>query len=135
MNFDWLELLDKLFEIAIFPLLAAATMYLVALIKVKKQEVLETTKNDTAKKYIELLDKTITECVLATNQTYVEALKKQGMFDAEAQKQAFQQTYEAVMAILTKDAEVYLAESIKDLNAYITTKIEAQVVTAKQQSV
>lgn len=133
MQFDWLELLAKLFEIAIFPLLAAATMYLVALIKAKKQELLSKTKNETTKKYIEMLDKTIVDCVLATNQTYVEALKKQGAFDAEAQKQAFTLTYEAVMAILTEDAQEYLSEAINDLNAYITTKIESGVVAAKQQ--
>ena len=79
-----------------------------------------------------MLDKTITECVLATNQTYVEALKKQGAFDIEAQKEAFKLTYEAVMAILTEDAQEYLGEAINDLNAYITTKIESQVVVSKQ---
>lgn len=132
MQLDWLDILYKVFEVAIIPILAAAAVYLVVLIKAKKAELLENTKNETAKKYIEMLDKTITECVLATNQTYVEALKKQGKFDLEAQKQAFQLTYEAVMGILTDDATEYLNEVIKDLNAYITNKIEAQVVIAKQ---
>ncbi len=135
MQLDWLDILYKVFEVAIIPILAAATMYLVTLIKAKKQELLEKTKNETTKKYIEMLDKTITDCVIATNQTYVEALKKQGSFDVEAQKKAFQLTYDAVMAILTDDANEYLTEAIKDLNAYITTKIESQVVVVKQQPV
>lgn len=133
MQLDWLEILYKVFEVAIIPILGAATLYLVTLIHAKKQELLEKAKNDTTKKYIELLDKTITDCVIATNQTYVDALKKAGSFDAEAQKQAFQLTYDAVMAILTDDAQVYLNEAIKDLNSYISTRIEAQVVVAKQQ--
>ena len=132
MNLNWLEIIYKVFEVAIIPILAAATMYLVALIKTKKNEILATTKNETTKKYIEMLDKTITECVLATNQTYVGTLKAEGKFDLEAQKHAFQLTYDAVLAILTDDAKEYLDEAIKDLNAYITNKIEAQVVTAKQ---
>ena len=133
MQLDWLDILYQVFEVAIIPILGAATIYLVTLIHAKKQELVEKAKNDTTKKYIELLDKTITDCVIATNQTYVDALKKAGSFDAEAQQQAFQLTYNAVMAILTDDAQEYLNEAIKDLNAYISTKIESQVVVVKQQ--
>ena len=133
MQLDWLDILFKVFEVAIIPILGAATLYLVTLIHAKKQELVEKTKNETTKKYIEMLDNTIVECVMATNQTYVDTLKAQGSFDLEAQKKAFQLTYDAVMAILTDDAQEYLSEAIKDLNAYITTKIEAAVVVAKQQ--
>ena len=131
MNLDWLDILYKVFEVALIPILGAATVYLVTLINAKKDELLKKTKDETTKKYIEMLDKTIVECVLATNQTYVEALKKAGSFDKEAQQQAFELTYKAVMAILTEDAEEYLNEAIKDLNSYITNKIEAQVIISK----
>ena len=132
MQINWLERLAKVFEVAVFPILAAATMYLVTLIKAKKNEIIENTKNETVKKYVEMLDRTIEDCVLATNQTYVESLKKQGAFDLDAQQKAFQLTYDAVLAILTEEAQEYLAEAINDLNAYITNKIEAQVVVSKQ---
>lgn len=135
MQLDWLDILDRLFEIAVFPILGAATLYVVTFIKTQKQELLDKAKDETTKKYIEMLDKTIVECVIATNQTYVESLKKQGAFDIEAQKKAFQLTFDAIMAILTDEAQNYLTEAIKDLNSYITTKIEAQVAVAKQQAV
>ena len=80
-----------------------------------------------------MLDTTITDCIRATNQTYVNSLKEQGAFDKEAQKKAFKQTYDAVMAILTEDAKEYLNEAINDLNTYITNKIESGVVVVKQQ--
>ena len=134
MQLDWLEILYKVFEVAIIPLLGAATVYLITLIDAKKKELKDKAKSETTKKYIEMLDDTIIDCVIATNQTYVDALKKAGSFDAEAQKQAFKLTYDAVMAILTDDAQVYLNEAIKDLNAYITNKIESGVVAAKPQS-
>jgi hypothetical protein len=132
MQLDWLDILYKVFEVALIPILAAATMYLVTLIHAKKQELVNKTKDETTKKYIEMLDKTITECVLATNQTYVEALKAHGSFDGEAQKHAFQLTYDAVLAILTEDAQEYLSEAISDLNLYITNKIESQVTVSKK---
>lgn len=133
MQLDWLEILYKIFEVAIIPLLGAATLYLITLIEAKKKEIKNKTKSELAKKYIEMLDDTIINCVVATNQTYVDALKKAGSFDAEAQKQAFKLTYDAVMAILTDEAQLYLNEAIKDLDAYITNKIESGVVAVKPQ--
>jgi hypothetical protein len=132
---DWLEIVGTIFEIAIFPAISAAAIYFITWINAKKQELLKKTKNETETKYVEMLDQTIVDCVLATNQTYVEALKKQGAFNAEAQKKAFQLTYDAVFAVLTAEAQEYLVEAIKDLNTYITNKIEAQVVVSKQTTI
>jgi len=63
--------------------------------------------------------------VIATNQTYVDTLKREGKFDGEAQKIAFQKTYDSVIAILSEDAKTYLNEAIGDLQAYIINQIEA----------
>ena len=128
---DWLEILGTIFEIAVFPAISAAAVYFITWINAKKQELLKKTKNETEKKYVEMLDKTITECVLATSQTYVKALKEEGKFDEAAQKKAFQQTFDAVMAILTDEAQTYLSEITKDLTVYITNKIEATVKATK----
>ena len=78
-------------------------------------------------KYMTMLAETITDCVLATNQTYVEALKDKNAFDEEAQKEAFKQTYEAVLAVLSDDAKEYLTNAYGDLTIYLTQKIEAEV--------
>lgn len=128
---DWLEIVGTIFEIAIFPAISAAAIYFITWINAKKQELLKKTKNETETKYVEMLDKTITECVLATSQTYVKALKEEGRFDEAAQKVAFQKTFDAVMAILTDEAQTYLSEITKDLNVYITNKIEAAVKATK----
>ena len=128
---DWLEILGKIFEIAIFPAISAAAIYFITWINAKKQELLKKAKSETEAKYIEMLDKTITECVLATSQTYVKALKAEGKFDDEAQKAAFKKTFDAVMAVLTDDAKKYLGEAVKDLTVYITNKIEANIIASK----
>lgn len=132
MESNTLDMLYKIFELALIPLLCATAAAIIALLNAKKQELIESTENELAKKYLEMLDKTITDCVLATNQTYVEALKKQGSFDMEAQKEAFQQSYNAVFALLSDEAKEYLNEAIKDLGYYVTTKIESQVALAKK---
>lgn len=121
------ELVTKIFELCLFPLLGVLTAYAVALIRKKTEEIKQTTDNELYQKYLTMLEETVINCVIATNQTYVETLKKEGKFDVEAQKVAFERTYKAVLTILAKDAQVYLSEAIGDLNTYISELIEATV--------
>ena len=131
---EWLPFLYQIFEVCIVPLLGILTAYLIKLINIKSTEIQHQVQNDNADKYIAMVADTISACVIATNQTYVEALKKQNAFTAEAQKEAFNLTYNAVMAILTEDAKKYLAEIYGDVSAYITTKIESEVNISKIMS-
>jgi hypothetical protein len=78
-----------------------------------------------------MLEKTITACVLTTQQTYVDSLKKAGSFDAEAQKVAFDNTRQAVVNILSNDAKEYLSAAYGDLEQLIVQKIEAEVYKSK----
>lgn len=124
---DWLNILQQIFELCIIPLLAIITRSLVIYISMKKDELKSKTDNELAKKYLELLNDTIADCVIATNQTYVETLKKGNAFTADAQKAAFEKTYQAVIATLSEEAQKYLPEVVGDLQTYITQKIEASV--------
>lgn len=124
---DWLNILQQIFELCIIPLLAIITRSLVIYISMKKDELKNKTDNELAKKYLDLLNDTIANCVIATNQTYVEALKKENAFTADAQKVAFEKTYQAVIATLSEEAKKYLPEVVGDLQTYITQKIEASV--------
>lgn len=128
---DWIKLLQEIFSVCIIPLLGVLTGYLVAFLKAKGNQIADNTDNVLANKYIKMLTETICTCVIATNQTYVEALKKQGKFDAEAQKTAFQMTYDAVMNILSEEAKEYLKNIYGDLDAFLTNAIEAQVKNNK----
>lgn len=128
---DWMKIIAQLFEIVIFPLLAIGTIYLINLIKVKIQELKQKKNDDLYNKYLGMLEDTIIQCVLATTQTYVEALKKEGKFDADAQKIAFTKTYTNVMTILSKEAKKYLEETLGDLETYVYNKIEAEVKLTK----
>lgn len=128
---DWLEVLYKILEVCLIPLLGVATTFFIKWLKAKEEEVLVKIDNDTADKYIAMLFDTISTCVSATTQTYVEALKKEGKFDAEAQKKAFEQTYEAVIASLTEEAKVYLTTIYGDLSSFLMVRIEAEVKAQK----
>ena len=122
-----MEMLAQIFEVCIIPLLGVLTAYFIKFVNAKSAEIGTKVENETQKKYLEMLNSTITDCVIATTQTYVDSLKKQGTFDAEAQKVAFTMTYESVVKLLTDEATEYLNAAVGDLQLYITQKIEAEV--------
>lgn len=124
---NYTEFITNIFQVCIIPLLGILTTFLVKWLQIKSSELQIKMDNEVANKYMDMLTNTITECVLATNQTYVEALKQQNKFDLEAQKIAFDKTSEAVMAILTEDAKKYLESAVGDLELFIRQKIEAEV--------
>ena len=128
---EWLELLNDIFQVCIIPLLGVLTAYAVKCIQAKTEEIATNRENAIVSKYVTLLGETITDCVVATNQTYVDALKEKNAFDKEAQLVAFKMTYEAVMAVLSEEAKEYLTHIYGDLSAFINARIEAEVKAHK----
>ena len=127
-----MEILQQIFELCVIPLLGILTTYLVKLIRKKNEELDAKVNKEVSKKYIDMLADTITDCVISTNQTYVDALKAANAFDKEAQKKAFELTYNKIMNVLTEDAKEYLTTVYGDLEIYITTKIESEVKLYKE---
>lgn len=125
------QLVAQIFQICIIPLLGILTTFLITWIKSKKDTLKQQMDSELAKKYLDMLDNTITDCVIAMNQTYVNSLKQQGKFDSEAQKKAFTDVYNKVIAILGQDAIEYLNSAVGDLNEYISSKIEKEVSSNK----
>lgn len=81
---EWMDMLQQILEVCVIPLLGILTAYIVKFVNVKKDELKATTDNTTAQKYMDMIAQTVTDCVIATNQTYVEALKKDNAFTEEA---------------------------------------------------
>lgn len=126
-----MELLAQIVEVCVIPLLGVLVSYFVSYINQKKKQIAEQTKNETLQKYVLMLGDTIVNCVLATKQTYVDNLKKEGMFTAEAQKEALEITYQAVLQTLSAEAQDYLKVAFGDVKTYILQKIEAEVALQK----
>lgn len=124
---NWIEILNAIFELVLIPLLGIIVKYSTQFISAKIAQWKEQKDDELFHKYLDQLDEAITRSVIATNQTYVDSLKDKNAFDAQAQKEAFQKTYDNVVAMLTEDARNMLSEALGDLQAYITTSIEVNV--------
>ena len=125
-------MIKEILEGVLIPLLIILTRYLIVFLNAKRNELKEKTNNDLANKYIDMIYTTVTNCVIATNQTYVDALKKQDSFDKQAQIIAFNQTLEAVKRMLSADALNYIHSITEDTDFYLTKLIEASVRDQKQ---
>ena len=124
---DWLKILQEIFTVCIIPLLGILIKYLVDWIQTKKNTLVQQEENEIKQRYIEMLANTIETCVIATNQTYVNALKDKNAFTLEAQKEAFEITKNAILTILGEEGQNYLKQIYGDLNIYIMKEIEKNV--------
>lgn len=129
---DWTVYLNDIFQLCVIPLFIALSAFGIAWIKSKTKEVQAKTDNEFVWSCLSILETTVTNAVAATNQTYVEALKNQNAFTAEAQKEAFKKTYDAVIASLTEDTKKGLMTLTNDLTTYVTDMIEAKVNEQKK---
>lgn len=127
-------MITQIVEVCLIPLLGILTKYLVDFLNAKCLELKTSTDDQIAQKYIEMINDTVITCVVATNQTYVNALKQSGSFDKEAQQKAFQMTLDAILTILSEDAKQYIVEVSGDITTYLTQLIEKQVNYNKQET-
>ena len=74
----------------------------------------------------------IVAAVETTTSTYVKQLKADNLFDADAQKEAFNKTFEAVRKQLTEESTKIIVETYGDVETYLTNKIEQFVEELKK---
>ena len=83
--------------------------------------------------YIKEIADAISDAVEATSQTYVDALKKAGKFDAEAQEVAVQKALTACLASISPAASAFIEAAYGDLKVYLKNRIEAEVRRQKKE--
>lgn len=129
---EWTDVVKTIFEVCIVPILGVLTAYVVMLLRKKAQEVAEKTKNEQLSKALMDVTELVCKAVQMTNQTYVDELKDKNIFDADAQKTAFNKTYNAVIGMLSEETKNLLIQEFGDLTAYVTAQIESQVYNEKE---
>jgi hypothetical protein len=89
-------------------------------------------KNEKLQKVLSAVLDAIRAAVLSVQQTFVAQLKKDGKFDAEKQKEALHMALDSSMKMLSDEAKVILKETFGDVELWMTTQIEALVLTRKE---
>lgn len=129
---DWNTILKDTLYIIITVWLPVIGVYVSRFLTVKKEEILANIKDEKVKEYIDDALKAIESAVIATNQTYVDSLKKAGKFTEESQKTAFIMAKKTAMTMITEDARKAIAEIYGDIDTFLNTFIESYVKENKK---
>lgn len=125
------EILEIVVQFLVLPILLyfvkMAGNYFIQKIRESKAK----TEDENKKNLLTFIDNLIHTCVAATNQTFVDALKKENLFDAEAQKEALNKALQMILENLTEDAKDYIESITGNLDAYLVPRIESEVKEQK----
>ena len=81
-------------------------------------------------KYSEIiyaLENIVNKAVITTNQTFVNELKKQGKFDKKAMEEAYNKTFNSIVASLSQSFFEYIDEETIDIDTLLKNMIETSV--------
>ena len=131
MNETLNELLMTIIQAVIIPAIPIVVTYLVKLLKAKTEQTTTKISNELVRQYLQEAIDAVLQAVTYTAQTYVDSLKKQGKFDADAQKVAFTKAKEIALQLLTEDAKQMIADLYGDVTVWLDTKIEQTVKEQK----
>ena len=129
------EILEILMAVVIIPSIPVLAKYAVDALKEWADSKALEAENEVVEEYLMDITEIISQAVISTTQTYVDSLKAQGKFDAEAQMIAFEKTKSTVMKLLAEDAVDFLADMYGDVDLWLNTKIEQMVNETKAQPV
>lgn len=91
-------------------------------------------KNDELKGIVNSLNELVRNSVLEIYQTYVEALKKGGIFNETAQKEAQERCLALINRNMPENVHAWLEANYCDIEAYLKSLIESQIGLLKNQS-
>lgn len=131
MNENVSAILTTIIQVVIIPAVPILITYVVKLLKTKTEQAAVKINNDLARQYLQEAVDAVLQAVTFTSQTYVDSLKKQGKFDAEAQKVAFTTAKNLALQLLTEDAKEMIADIYGDLTVWLDSKIEQTVKEQK----
>lgn len=126
MNEILFNILSVVVTAVILPLISFAGTKLITWLNTK-------IKDENGKIQLTVATTIVTNAVRSVFQTYVEALKKSGSFDAESQKIALTKAKDEALSQMSADVKEYITTNYGDLETWLTTQIEATINILKNK--
>lgn len=131
MSVNLTNLLMELLYVVLIGAIPIVSKYLIQQIEAKKNEIL---KNDKAENFQNSIDgamSLVEKVVDYVSQTYVDALKKEGKFDATAQQNAYNKAVDALEKLMDDDMKHVLINVYGDLSTWMKVAIESYIKSRK----
>ena len=120
MNAIVLNIISCVVTVVVIPLISLLGGKLIQLISNK-------IKDEKASSYLTQATNIVLDAVRSVFQTYVEALKKEGKFDADAQLVALNKAKEIALNQLSDDLKEFITKNLGGLTSWLTNQIEASI--------
>ena len=118
------EVMNLIETLVLAPFIIAISSFLIALIRQQTAKIEEKIKDEKAKRMLEIAENVVSQAVATVSQTYVDGLKKDGIFDTDAQKEAFEMSKDKIYMLLTTDTLRAVKDNYGNVEEWINTKIE-----------
>ena len=128
---------DLLYEIFVAVVTAAIPVlagFFISYINKIKENAAANTEDTKKQGYIAEIAAAVTDAVAATSQTFVDALKRVGRFNEEAQKEAARMALDTCVSSLSASAVEFIETAYGDLSEYLVSRIEAEVRRQKLET-
>ena len=125
------EVMNLIETLVLAPLIIAISSFLIALIRQQTSKIEEKIKDEKAKRMLEIAENVVSQAVATVSQAYVDGLKKDGIFDTDAQKEAFEMSKEKIYMLLTTDTLQAVKDNYGNVEEWIDTKIEETINKSK----
>lgn len=127
-----MEFVKDILYILITAAVPVLTAYVCKFLYTKWTEGKAKIENDKIANTLDNVIKVVLDAVEATNQIFVDELKKNGEFTEETALEAFNITKERVLDMLSEDAADVITTVYGDIDIYLDTLIEATVRQLKK---
>lgn len=127
-----MEIVKDILYIFITTAVPVLTAYLCKFLYTKWTEGKTKIENEKIANTLDSVINIVLDAVEATNQIFVDELKKNGKFTEESATEAFNITKEKVLDMLSEDAAEVIVAVYGDIDIYLDTLIEATVRQLKK---
>ena len=121
---NWNEVLIEVINLLFKVISLIAIPYLANLVSIKIE-------NDRIKHLVAKGEEFVKKSVDMVQQTFVDSLKKEGKFDAEAQKIAFKMAYDNWVLMASDEIKEAVVGEVGNIDAWLNTMIEAGIKEMK----
>ena len=129
-----MDILYKILATVLIAIIPIVTGFLCDLIYRAAQNAKEKTEDARIARLIDEIGAGVRTAVSYVNQTFVDELKKSGVFgeDEEYAKDAFEQAFTKTIEIISEEAVLYIEDTFGDIREYLEAKIEEAVHDEKR---
>lgn len=124
----WNEILLFIIETVLKLVVAVAIPYGFNLLRTK-------IKNDTQIKYLNKFEQLVADAVNQVQQTYVEHMKAEDLFDEQAQAEALVKVKATVINMMNDRMQEIVIDAVGDFDTYMRSLIESEVFKMKNKTV